>query len=73
MLKVKNISFSYQQTPIVSNISFNAKKGDHISIIGESGSGKTTLLKLLFGEFDLNKGEVFWNNQQILGPKHNLL
>ena len=73
MLKVENILFSYQQTPIVSDISFKAKKGEHISIIGESGSGKTTLLKLLFGEFDLNKGKVFWNNQQILGPKHNLI
>lgn len=73
MLHLKNLSFSYKKTPVLKNISFNAKQGENIAIIGESGSGKSTLLKVIRGEYDLNKGQVFWNNTKILGPKHNLV
>lgn len=73
MLKVKDISFSYGKTPVLKNISFEAKHGENIAVIGESGSGKSTLLKLLFGEHDLNEGQIFWNKTQVLGPKYNLV
>lgn len=73
MLQVKNLTFKYRDTPILSNISFTILKGEHISIIGESGSGKSTLLKLIYGEFDLNDGQIFWNDTEILGPKFNLV
>jgi len=73
MLQVKNISFSYKKQPILTNISFNVKAGEHVSIIGESGSGKSTLIKLLYGTYDLNKGQMFWKENEILGPKYNLI
>ena len=73
MLDVKHISFSYAQHKVLSDISFSVEKGQHLSIIGESGSGKSTLLKLLYGEYDLNEGSISWNNQDILGPQHNLV
>ena len=73
MLQVKNISFSYNKKTVLKNISVNVNAGEHVSIIGESGSGKTTLLKLIYGEFDLNEGQIFWNDIQVLGPKHNLI
>lgn len=73
MLQVKNISFSYKKTPVLKSISFNAKPGEHISVIGESGSGKSTLLKLLYGTYDITDGQILWKNQEILGPKHNLI
>ena len=73
MLNVKEISFSYKNSTILESLSFRAHTGDHISIIGESGSGKSTLLKLLYGEYDLNNGEVYWHNTKILGPKFNLV
>lgn len=73
MLQVKNISFRYKKHDVLKDISFNVKAGEHFSIIGESGSGKSTLLKLLYGTYDLNKGEIFWNDEEILGPKHNLI
>jgi len=73
MLRVNNISFSYQTALTLENIDFSIAKGECLAIAGESGSGKSTLLKLLYGEYDLNKGEIFWNDDQILGPKFNLI
>jgi len=73
MLQVKNITFSYNKTPVLKDISFTVKPGEHLSIIGESGSGKSTLLKVLYGEYDTEKGNIFWKDEEILGPKHNLV
>ena len=73
MLRVENISFKYKKDIIINDVSFNAKQGDHISIIGESGSGKSTLLKMIYGELDLLIGKIYWNDNVILGPKHNLI
>jgi iron(III) transport system ATP-binding protein len=73
MLQIKNISFGYKNALVLENISFNVKKGEHLSVIGESGSGKSTLLKLIYGTYDLNEGQIFWNDTKILGPKYNLI
>ena len=73
MLKVENISFSYNKTPVISEVSFEIKPGENVALIGESGSGKSTLLKLVYGEFDLKQGQIFWKDQEILGPKFNLV
>ena len=59
MLKVKNISFSYQEKPTINTISFELEKGKNMAVIGESGCGKSTLLKLIYGLYDLNKGQIF--------------
>ena len=77
MLKVQNLSFSYdkdRQEPAVLNaIDFNVEAGEHIAIVGESGSGKSTLLKLIYGEYDITEGHIFWKDTEILGPKYNLV
>ncbi|MEJ6792330.1 MAG: ABC transporter ATP-binding protein [Lacinutrix sp.] len=73
MLQVKNLNFSYGKTPVLNDLTFQVKPGEYLAVIGESGCGKSTLLKVLRGEYDLNKGSVFWKNNQILGPKHNLV
>ena len=73
MLRVNNLSFSYKKNKILDDITFSVNLGENLSIIGESGSGKTTLLKLIYGEYDLNKGHIFWKDEEILGPKFNLV
>jgi len=73
MLQVKNLSFKYKNKHILESINFKVNPGAHFSIIGESGSGKSTLLKLIYGTYDLNEGQIFWKDNEILGPKHNLI
>jgi len=73
MLKVNNISFGYTSKEVLSNISFKANKGDYIAVVGESGCGKSTLLEIIYGLLHIEKGTVFWNEEKLLGPNHNLI
>ena len=73
MLQVQNISFGYTEKPVVQNINFTVNKGQNIAIIGESGCGKSTLLKLIYGLYDLGQGQIFWNNEEVLGPSFHLV
>ena len=74
MLKVNTISFKYHpKIPVLEGFNFSLHQGEHICIMGESGCGKSTLLKAIYGLLDLNKGEIFWKEEQIFGPKHHLV
>jgi ABC-type sulfate/molybdate transport systems ATPase subunit len=73
MLQVQNISFSYQDREVINAISFEVDKAQCMAIIGESGCGKSTLLKLVYGLYDLDNGEISWNNYAVLGPKYHLI
>lgn len=73
MLRVENISFAYDNNPVLKNISFTVPKGEHVALIGESGCGKSTLLKIIYGLKDLKKGDVFWEDEPILGPAYHLV
>ncbi len=72
MLKVKNISFSYTKKPFIKNLSFNVPKGENVSIIGASGCGKSTLLQIIYGLHHV-KGQIFWNEKELLGPNFNIV
>jgi ABC-type Fe3+/spermidine/putrescine transport system ATPase subunit len=73
MLQVENITFSYDKNKVIKNIDFTVNKGLNIAIIGESGCGKSTLLKLIYGLYDLDQGQIFWNDKEVLGPKFHLV
>lgn len=73
MLEIKDISFTYSDTPVIEQVSFTIAKGQNAAIIGESGCGKSTLLKLIYGLYDLDCGSIKYNEKPILGPKHNLV
>ncbi|NVK52022.1 MAG: ABC transporter ATP-binding protein [Flavobacteriaceae bacterium] len=74
MLHVNTISFEYtKDVPVLKNIDFSLQKGALLCVMGESGCGKSTLLKAIYGLLDLNKGSLFWNDLEILGPKHHLV
>jgi len=58
VVKADNISFSYGNKPIISDLSAVIMKGDRVGIMGPNGSGKTTLLRLLLGEFQPDSGDI---------------
>lgn len=73
MLDIRDISFSYASEKTINNISFSLGQGKQLALIGESGCGKSTLLKLLYGQYDLENGEIVYNGNAIRGPKYNLV
>ncbi|RZJ70913.1 ABC transporter ATP-binding protein [Flavobacterium sp.] len=73
MLEVRDISFSYGTNKTIDNVNFSLEKGKQLALIGESGCGKSTLLKLLYGQYDLDSGAIFYDGNAILGPKFNLI
>ena len=64
MIKVNNISKSIVNTQVISNISATFEKGKTNLIIGQSGSGKTVLMKCLLGLYDVDNGEIFFDEKK---------
>ncbi|MEE2786469.1 MAG: ATP-binding cassette domain-containing protein [Myxococcota bacterium] len=56
--EVEEMTFGYDQTPIIQGLSTTILRGDRIGIIGPNGCGKTTLLKLLLGHLEPDSGRV---------------
>ncbi len=48
IIELKNVSFQYDYTQVLKNISFRVEEGDFLALLGPNGSGKSTLLKLIF-------------------------
>ncbi len=65
ILSLQNISFAYDKTPVLQNISYEFEKGKMYCIIGKSGAGKTTLLSLLSGLAKPTGGEIFYDDKKI--------
>ena len=49
MIRLKAVSKSYDNMPVLKNISFEIQAGERVSILGPGGCGKSTLLKLILG------------------------
>ncbi|MFS4455398.1 ABC transporter ATP-binding protein [Maribacter sp. 2304DJ31-5] len=73
MLRIENVSFAYDDISILDNINMRIQRREHVAIIGESGCGKSTLLKIIYGLMDLEQGEIFWEDEPILGPAYYLV
>lgn len=72
MLEVKNIYKSFDDLHVLNGISFKAKSGDVISIIGPSGSGKSTLLRCINMLEVPSKGNIIFDGEDITDKKANL-
>ncbi|MGA1546482.1 MAG: ABC transporter ATP-binding protein [Flavobacteriaceae bacterium] len=53
-----SVSFSYNNTPVIQNLSFEIKKGQMVALVGPSGSGKSTITHLLNRFYDINEGKL---------------
>lgn len=72
MLQVKDLRLEYESFAL-QDLSFEVKQGERISILGLSGSGKSSLLKAVYGLFDLDEGEVLFNQERVEGPAEVLI
>lgn len=57
-IEFRNVSFSYEQTPVLQDISFKIPERTITALVGPSGSGKTTITNLISRFWDVNAGEV---------------
>ncbi len=63
MIEVKNLYKSFDGNEVLKNISTRFEQGKTNLIIGRSGSGKTVLLKSILGLFEIDKGEIWYNDR----------
>jgi subfamily B ATP-binding cassette protein MsbA len=70
----RDVCFSYDGvTPILRNVSFEAKAGEMVAIVGPSGAGKTTLLDLLVRFYEPKSGEILLDGRDIREIKRSSL
>ena len=71
-LQTSNVAFGYSpNTNVLSDVSFNIKRGETIGIVGGSGSGKTTLVDVILGLLPQNSGTILCNGTPIIENLHS--
>lgn len=58
MIKIENLCFNYDGSPVLSGINLTYKKEDFLAIVGPNGGGKSTLLKLILGLLLPTSGKI---------------
>ena len=66
LFKLEDVSFSYDDRPILKSIYLDIKKGEKIAIVGKNGAGKSTLAKAI-SSFIQTEGRYLWEEQDIKG------
>jgi len=64
-ISTKSITFKYDESTIVDQISLQVKSGSFLTIIGPNGSGKSTLLKLIAANLTPDEGAILINDRQL--------
>lgn len=64
-IRFQNVDFSYQDEQLFHGLDFEIKPGEHVALVGASGSGKSTITKLLFRFYDIQKGQILIDDQNI--------
>ncbi len=65
-VSLEDVSFSYtKDRKLIEGLSLSVKNGQKVAIVGPTGSGKSTLINLLMRFYDVNKGNIYIDNQDI--------
>lgn len=64
----KNLTFQYPDgdSPVLKNVSFEIKQGEMVGVLGRTGSGKSSLVDLFLRIYNLEKGQLFIDNYDIM-------
>jgi len=69
----ERVSFAYKEDYVLKNISFEAKQGQTVALVGHTGSGKSSIMNLLFRFYDPQKGTIRVDGQDITAMPKQLL
>ena len=72
-INVTNLVKSFDEQPVIKNISFKVKKNSIVGILGKNGAGKTTLLGMLLGLITPTKGDVYIFGKNLKSNKKEIL
>lgn len=64
-MEIKHLFFSYEKTPILSNINLKFKRGAVTTLMGANGCGKSTLLNLMSRNLEPDSGRIYLNRKSI--------
>lgn len=65
LISFQNVSFSYNEEPVLKNITFEIKPKEKVALIGPTGAGKSTIINLLLKFYDNYTGNIFLNGIDI--------
>lgn len=64
-IEFKNVYFGYNKNKVIKNMSFKVKPNQTVAFIGKSGAGKTTIFSLLTKLYEVDKGEILLDGNNI--------
>ena len=64
-IDIENVTFRYEEKPVLKNINLSIKSGEVIAFVGMSGGGKTSLVNLIPRFYDVSEGRVLIDNRDI--------
>ncbi|MGV8058439.1 MAG: lipid A export permease/ATP-binding protein MsbA [Smithellaceae bacterium] len=64
-IDIENVTFCYEKTAVLKNISLSIKSGEVIAFVGMSGGGKTSLVNLIPRFYDINSGRILIDGHDI--------
>jgi ABC-type Mn2+/Zn2+ transport system ATPase subunit/archaellum component FlaC len=67
VLRLLDVSKSYGEHKVLSNVSLGVRRGDRVAVIGPNGIGKSTLLKIIVGRLELDQGSLDWGHEAHTG------
>lgn len=64
-ISFENVSFAYDESPVIKNVNMKIRKNSRVAIVGPSGGGKSTLCKLIPRFWDVSSGRILIGNTDI--------
>jgi ATP-binding cassette, subfamily B, bacterial MsbA len=64
-IDIKDVTFCYEETPVLKNVNLSIKAGEVVAFVGMSGGGKTTLVNLIPRFYDISQGQIMIDGHDI--------